>query len=129
MDNMHIEAINSGVTGEKTLYSHAVTIFGIPIMYIVLSILLILVVLYLFCRMKKKNCHHFSVMKKSSYITLFITCAFVMSFINFHYSSWEVAPDLLFIIIIILFSLVESLIPYLVIILSIHTINCYRKSS
>ena len=67
MGNMRTEAINSGVTGEKTFYSHAVTIFGIPIMYIALSILLILIVLYLFCRMKKKNCHRFSVMKKSSY--------------------------------------------------------------
>jgi hypothetical protein len=129
MDNMRTEAISSGVTGEKTVYSHAVTIFGIPIIYIAIAVLLILVILYLACWVKRKDSHHFNFMKKSSYIELFIACVVIMSLINFHYSAWEIAPDFSFIIIVILFSLVESLIPYFIIILSIHIINCYLQSS
>lgn len=127
--NNDTEIYGSVATGEKTVYSHAVTIYGIPVTYIIFIVLLILVILYLVCRMKRKGCHDPYSMKKVNYIKLFITCAVIMSFINFHYSSWEVVPDFFFIIIVILFSVLESLIPYLIIILSIHIINCYCKSS
>jgi len=140
MNNMRIEAINSSVTGGKTVYSHAVTIFGIPIGYIAIAVLLILVILYLVCKLKVKDSQHSNFLKRSSYINLLIACVVIMSLINFHYGEWEVAPDLhysawniasdfSFIIILILFSLVESLIPYFIIILSLHIINCYLQSS
>jgi hypothetical protein len=141
---------NSSVTGEKTVSSHvvtsssrAVTFYGIPVVYIVVAVLLILAILYLFCRVKRRNCHHF--MKKSSYIKLFIALfvpLFIYNLYNFYNSSWFYNTytkswinyfwftDPIFIVISAsTISLMESIIPYLFITLSMLTINCYRKSS
>ncbi len=141
---------NSSVTGEKTVSSHvvtsssrAVTFYGIPVVYIVVAVLLILAILYLFCRVKRKNCHHF--MKKSSYIKLFIALfvpLFIYNLYNFYNSSWFYNTytkswinyfwftDPIFIVISAsTISLMESIIPYLFITLSMLTINCYLKSS
>jgi len=51
----------------KVVYSHAVTLYGIPVVYIVIVVLFILFFLYLFCRVKRKDRHS---MKKSSYLKL-----------------------------------------------------------
>lgn len=141
---------NSSVTGEKavsshtvTSSSHAVTLYGIPIIYIVILALLILVVLYLFCRVKRKDCHHF--MKKSSYIKLFFVFFVPLFFYNLYdiynsfwfyniyNKSWQnnfwFTDPIIIIITTSTLSLVESIIPYLFITLSMLTINCYRKSS
>ncbi len=137
----------SNVTGEKTVSSHAVmssnavTLYGLPVIYIVIVALLILAILYLFCRVKRKDCYHF--MKKSSYIKLFIIFFVPLFFYNLYniYNSfwfyntynkswqnnfWFTDPTLI-IITTGTISLVESIIPYLFITLSMLTINCYRK--
>ncbi len=65
-------------------------------------------------------------MKKSSYIILFIACFAIISFYN---SLWLLEPDFSAIIAVILLSLVESFVPYLIIILIIHIINRDSRSS
>jgi hypothetical protein len=120
-------------SGEKVVYSHAVTLYGIPVGYIVIVALFILFFLYLFCRIKRKNRYS---MKKSSYIKLFIVLfapLFIYNLYNICSHVWFVNPDFLFvdpagfIIEAIILSLMESVFPYLFIILSILIINCYRK--
>ena len=137
----------SNVTGEKTVSSHAVmssnavTLYGLPVIYIVIVALLILAILYLFCRVKRKDCYHF--MKKSSYIKLFIIFFVPLFFYNLYNiynsfwlyntynKSWQnnfwFTDPILIIITTGTISLVESIIPYLFITLSMLTINCYRK--
>jgi len=65
-------------------------------------------------------------MKKSSYILLFITCFAVISFYN---SLWLLEPDFSAIMAVILLSLVETLVPYLIIILIIHIVNRDSRSA
>lgn len=136
-------AIYGSSAAEKTVSSHAVTVYGIPVIYIVIGALVILAILYLFCRVKRKDCHH--LMKKSSYLKLFIAF-FVPLFLyniynmynsfwhydiynkSWHNSFWFTDP-ISIIITTSTLSLLESIIPYLFITLSILTIKCYRKSS
>lgn len=133
-------AIISSSSGEKVVYSHAVTLYGIPVGYIVIVALFVLFFLYLFCRMKRKDRHS---MKKSSYLKLFIALfvpLFIYNLYNFYNSSWFYNiytkswvnnfwfTDPVFIIISAsTISLIESIFPYLFIILSLLIINCYRK--
>jgi hypothetical protein len=133
-------AIVGSGSGSKVAYSHAVTLYGIPIVYIVILALFILCVLYFFCRMKRKNRHS---MKKSSYLKLFIALfapLFIYNLYSFYNSSWFYNiyskswvntlwfTDPVFIIISAsTISLMESIFPYLFITLSILIINCYRK--
>jgi hypothetical protein len=63
-------AISGSSSGEQVFYSHAVTLYGIPVIYIIIVALIVLIILYLLCRMKRKHRHS---MKKSSSIKLFIT--------------------------------------------------------
>jgi hypothetical protein len=139
--NNETAIIGSG-TGGKIVYSQAVTIYGIPVGYIVIFALLILFILYLFCRIKRKDRHP---MKKSSYIKWFIALfapLFIYNLYNFYNSSWhyniysKTWINLLWFgnpVFIILtastVSLMESIFPYLFVILSILIINCYRKSA
>lgn len=131
MDNE--TAIVGSSSGSKVAYSHAVTLYGIPVIYIVIVALILLFFVYLVCRMKRK--HRYS-MKKSSYIKLFIVLfapLFIYNLYNICSSVWFVNPDFLFIdpagfiIEAIILSLMESIFPYLFITLSILIINCYRK--
>lgn len=134
-DNMRTEAISSH--SGTIVSSRAVTIYGIPAIYIVIAVLLILFVFYLLCRMKSKDRHS---MKKSSYIKLFFAL-FVPLFIYNLYNMYESLmftagliflnphPFIIAIILTIALSLMESIIPYLFITLCILIINCYRKSS
>lgn len=46
--------IGSG-TGEVVVSSHAVTLYGIPVVYIVIAALFVLFGLYLYCRMTRKK--------------------------------------------------------------------------
>jgi hypothetical protein len=142
---MNNETVISGssVTGEKTVYSHAVTVCGIPVIYIVIIALLILVILYLFCRMKRKDCHHF--IKKSSYIKLFVAFFVPLFFYNlydFYNNSWyyniysNTWSNLLWFdnpVLVIMtastISLIEFIFPYLFLTFSILTIKCYLKWS
>lgn len=133
---MRTDVISS--SSSSTASSSAVTIYGIPVIYIVIVILLILFILYLLCRIKRKDSHDIYVMKKSSYIKLFIGCfapLFIYNLYNIFYSIWVVNPNLIFlypglsVLDAIVASLLESIIPYSFITLSILTINCYRKSS
>jgi len=126
-----------------TVSSHAVTLYGIPVIYVVITVLLILATLYIFCWMKRKDCHHF--MKKSSYIKLFMVCFIPLFFYNLYniynsfwfynsynkswYNSFWVTDPIFIIINASTISLMESIIPYLFITLSMLTINCYSKSS
>jgi hypothetical protein len=108
--------------------SHAVTISGIPEIYVAVAVLLILFALYLLCRVKRKYSRY--VMKKSSYMRLFIACLVVIFFYNLYnsYNSlWLVNPFSI-IILALLVSFVESFIPFLILVLLIHTIKCYSKS-
>jgi hypothetical protein len=127
----------------KMSYSHTVTLYGIPVIYIVIGALVILVILYLFFRVKRKDCQHF--MKKSSYLKLFIAFFVPLFFYNmynmynsfWHYNvynkSWNnhfwFTDPISIIITTSTLSLIESIIPYLFITLSILIIKCYRKSS
>lgn len=132
-------AIIGSSPGGKIAYSHAITLYGIPVIYFEIAALLILVILYLLCRLKRKDCHH--VMKKSSYLKLFIICFAIIFFLNLFSGFNDVSSNhpiplfliihgyLFLIIALILVSLVESIFPYLIIVLSILIINCFRKSS
>lgn len=136
-------AIYGSSAAEKTVSSHVVTVYGIPVIYIVIGALAILAILYLFGRVKRKDCHH--LMKKSSYLKLFIAFfvpLFLYNIYNMYNSFWHYDiynkswhnsfwfTDPIFIIITTsTLSLLESIIPYLFITLSILTIKCYRKSS
>ncbi len=133
-------AIIGSSSGGKVVYSHAVTLYGIPVGYIVIVALFILFFLYLFCRMKRKDRHS---MKKSSYLKLFIALfapLFIYNLYNLYNSFWFYNiytkswvngfwfTDPVFIIISAsTISLMESIFPYLFITLSILIINCYRK--
>lgn len=121
--------------------SHAVTLYGIPITYIVILALIILAVLYLFCRVKRKDCHHF--MKKSSYLKLFVLFFVPLFFYNLYNvynsfwfyngynKSWQndfwFTDPISIIMIVSTLSLVEFIIPYIFITLSILIVDCYRK--
>jgi hypothetical protein len=72
-------------------------------------------------------------MKKLTYIILFIVCFAANFFYDLYNSSSLLSSGLVSsgakfftIIVLILVSLVQSLIPYLTIILIIHTIKCHR---
>ena len=128
-------AISGSSSGEQVFYSHAVTLYGIPIIYIVIVALIILTILYLICRMKRKHRHS---MKKSSYIKLFIALfapLFLYKLYNF-YDGLRFTASLIYLdprpfITTIFFAFVTSSIefifPYLFITLSILIINCHRK--
>jgi hypothetical protein len=131
--------IGSG-TGEVVASSHAVTLYGIPVVYIDIVALFVLFGLYLYCRMTRKERHCIS---KSSYLKLFFALFIPLFFYNLYniYNSswfydvytkswcntfWFTNP--IFIIISASFaSIWESIFPYLFITLSILVINCYRK--
>jgi hypothetical protein len=126
-------AIVGSSSGSNVSYSQAVTLYGIPVVYIVIVALILLFIFYLVCRMKRKERHF---MKKSSYIKLFIALfapLFIYNLYNICSSVWFVNPDFLFIdpsgfiIGATILSLMESIFPYLFITLSILIINCYRK--
>lgn len=133
-------AVVGSSSAGKVVYSHTVTLYGIPVVYIVIVALLILFFLYLFCRVKRKDRHS---MKKSSYLKLFIALfapLFIYNLYNLYNSFWFYNiytkswvnsfwfTDPVFIIrIASTISLMESIFPYLFIILSILIINCYRK--
>ena len=114
----------------STVSSSVATIYGIPVLDILVALLLIVFILYLVCRIKRKDRHS---LKKASYIKLFIAC-FVPLFIYNLYTMYDglrftaslifINPNL-FIMTIILTT--ESVIPYLFITLSILIINCFRK--
>jgi hypothetical protein len=65
-------------------------------------------------------------MKKSSYMILFIACFTVILFLNVFQL---INPDFPIIVGVILVSLMESLIPYLIIILIVRIINRDSKST
>lgn len=131
--------IGSG-TGKIEVSSHAVTLYGIPVVYIIIVLLFVLFILYLYCRMTRKERHCTS---KSSYLKLFFAFFIPLFFYNLYsiYNSswfynvytkswcttfWFTNP--IFIIInASTVSLLESIFPYLFITLSILVINCYRK--
>jgi hypothetical protein len=126
---------NTGMSSSGGAYSSSsiVTIHGIPLLDIFIVVLVILFLLYLVCRIKKKNRH---LMEKSSYIKLFIVLFAPLFIYNFYNIYNSFADHSLFITnlqfsirIAMTVSLMESLFPYLFIILSILTINCYRNSS
>jgi hypothetical protein len=119
----------------STVSSSVATIYGIPVLDILVAVLLILFILYLLCRIKRKDRHS---LKKASYIKLFIAC-FVPLFIYNLYNMYDGLrftasliflnpnPFIMTIILTIALSLTESVIPYLFITLSILIINCFRK--
>lgn len=131
--------IGSG-TGEIEFSSHAVTLYGIPVVYIVIVALFVLFILYLYCRItrKERRC-----MSKLSYLKLFFAFFIPLFFYNLYnlYNNswfyndytkswcttfWFTNP--IFIIMnASTVSILESIFPYLFITLSILIINCYRK--
>lgn len=131
--------IGSG-TGEVVVSSHVVTLYGIPVVYIVIVALFVLFGLYLYCRMTRKERH---CMSKSSYLKLFFALfipLFLYNLYNIYNSSWFFNPytkswcnnfwftnPIFFIISASVASIWESIFPYLFITLSILVINCYRK--
>ncbi|MDQ1251209.1 MAG: hypothetical protein QG646_278 [Euryarchaeota archaeon] len=126
-------AIIGSSSGSNVSYSQVVTLYGIPVVYIVIVALILLFIFYLVCRMKRKERHS---MKKSSYIKLFIVLfvpLFIYNLYNICSSLWFVNPHFLFIdpsgfiIGATILSLMESIFPYSFITLSILIINCYRK--
>lgn len=120
--------------------SHVVTLYGIPVVYIVIVALFVLFGLYLYCRMTRKERH---CMSKSSYLKLFFALfipLFLYNLYNIYNSSWFFNPytkswcnnfwftnPIFFIISASVASIWESIFPYLFITLSILVINCYRK--
>lgn len=120
--------------------SHVVTLYGIPVVYIVIVALFVLFILYLYCRMTRKERH---CMSKSSYLKLFFALfipLFFYNLYNIYNSSWFFNPytkswcnnfwftnPIFFIISASVASIWESIFPYLFITLSILVINCYRK--
>jgi len=108
--------------------SHVVTLYGIPVVYIVIVALFVLFGLYLYCRMTRKERHY---MSKSSYLKLFFALfipLFLYNLYNIYNSSWFFNPyTIFFIISASVASIWESIFPYLFITLSILVINCYRK--
>lgn len=120
--------------------SHVVTLYGIPVVYIVIVALFVLFGLYLHCRMTRKERH---CMSKSSYLKLFFALfipLFLYNLYNIYNSSWFFNPytkswcnnfwftnPIFFIISASFASIWESIFPYLFITLSILVINCYRK--
>lgn len=131
--------IDSG-TGEVVVSSHAVTLHGMPFVYIVIVALFVLFGLYLYYRITRKERY---CMSKSSYLKLFFALFIPLFFYNLYniYNNswfynvytkswcttfWFTNP--IFIIInASTVSLLESIFPYLFITLSILIINCYRK--
>ena len=122
--------------------SHVVTLYGIPVVYIVIVALFVLFGLYLYCRMTRKERY---CMSKSSYLKLFFVLfipLFFYNLYNMYNSSWFYNvyakswcntfwfTHTIFIIMnASTVSILESIFPYLFITLSILTIKCYRKSS
>ena len=128
---MRTDAISSNVTA----YSYPILIYGIPLIYIVIAVLLILFVLYILCGLKRKYRHS---MKKSSFIKLFIALfapLFFYNLYNIYNSSWAMNHNLfllnpgIHILFAIVVSLMEFIIPYVFITLIILILNCYRRSS
>lgn len=132
--------IGSGA-GDIEFSSHSVvTLYGIPVVYIAIVALFALFILYLYCRITRKERH---CMSKSSYLKLFFTffiplffynlCNIYKSlwFYNDYTKSWCTAfwfTNPIFIIInASTASILESIFPYLFATLSILVINCYRK--
>ena len=128
------------VSSHAVTTSHAVTLYGIPVVYIVIVALFVLFILYLYCRMTRKERH---CMRKSSYLKLFFALFIPLFFYNlynmynslwFHNiyaKSWCNTFWFTHTIFIIMsastVSILESIFPYLFITLSILIINCYRK--
>ena len=128
------------VTSHAVTTSHTVTLYGIPVVYIVIVALFVLLILYLYCRMTRKERH---CMSKSSYLKLFFALfipLFLYNLYNIYNSSWFFNPytkswcnnfwftnPIFFIISASVASIWESIFPYLFITLSILVINCYRK--
>ncbi|AKJ38013.1 hypothetical protein MCM1_0950 [Methanosarcina barkeri CM1] len=120
--------------------SHVVTLYGIPVVYIVIVALFVLFGLYLYCRMTRKERH---CMSKSSYLKLYFALfipLFLYNLYNIYNSSWFFNPytkswcnnfwftnPIFFIISASIASIWESIFPYLFITLSMLVINCYRK--
>lgn len=123
----------------ETMYSSPALIYGIPIIDIAISFILVLFFLNLFCLVKKKR--YF--MKKSSYFKIFIilfALFFIYNAYNMYNSSWFydtytkswtsiLWPSNPFFIILnaSIASLIEMIIPYIIIILSINIIDCCRN--
>jgi hypothetical protein len=85
--NNESEIIGSG-TGKVVVSSHAVTLHGMPLVYIVIAALFVLFGLYLYCRMTRKERY---CMSKSSYLKLFFAFFIPLFFYNRHNiynSSW-----------------------------------------
>lgn len=130
------EVVGKGVV----VSSHVVTLYGIPVVYIVIVALFVLFGLYLYCRMTRKERH---CMSKSSYLKLYFALfipLFLYNLYNIYNSSWFFNPytkswcnnfwftnPIFFIISASIASIWESIFPYLFITLSILVINCYRK--
>jgi phosphatidylglycerophosphate synthase len=114
-------AIIGSSSGEEIFYSHLVTFYGIPVSYFLIIALIILAILYLLCRVKRKDRHS---MQKSSYIKLFIALFAPLFIYNLYnlYDGLRFAAGLIYLdpcpfITTILFafvaSLIESIFPYL----------------
>ncbi len=128
------------VTSHAVTMSHTVTLYGIPVVYIVIVALFVLFILYLYCRMTRKERY---CMSKSSYLKLFFALfipLFFYNLYNMYNSSWFYNvyakswcntfwfTHTIFIIMnASTVSILESIFPYLFITLSILIINCYRK--
>lgn len=139
--NNETAIIGSG-TGEIEVTSHVVTLYGIPLVYIIIVALSILFIFYLFCRITRKDRHS---MRKSSYLKLFFAFfipLFFYNLYNMYNSSWFYNVytkswcttfwfnnPIYVILAASTASLLESVFPYLFITLSILIINCYRKSA
>lgn len=121
--------------------SHAVTLYGIPVVYIEIVALFVLFGLYLYCRMKRKERH---CMSKSSYLKLFFALFIPLFFYNLYnmynsslfYNVYDKSwcnntfwfTHTIFIIInASIVTIFEFIFPYLFITLSLLVINCYRK--
>jgi hypothetical protein len=139
--NNETAIVGSG-TGKIEVSSHAVTLYGIPVSYIIIAALLILFIVYLFCKINVKSRYS---MGKSSYLKLFFALfipLFFYNVYNMYISSWFYNAytkswindfwftDPVFIIFSVsTITLIESILPYLFITLSILIINCFRKSA
>ena len=74
-DNMHTDAISSS----STISSSVATIYGIPVLDIIVATLLILFILYLLCRIKRIDRYS---LNKSSHIKLFISVEYPASLLR-----------------------------------------------
>uniref|UniRef100_Q46A71 Uncharacterized protein n=1 Tax=Methanosarcina barkeri (strain Fusaro / DSM 804) TaxID=269797 RepID=Q46A71_METBF len=125
-------------SSQAVITSQAVTLYGIPVVYIDIVALFVLFGLYLYCRMTRKERH---CMSKLSYLKLFFAL-FIPLFIynlynsslfyNVYDKSWcnntfWFTHTIFIIISASIVTIFEFIFPYLFITLSILVINCYRK--